>query len=109
MLERLLDGTGASAYRGSNVVGEICQGNHPRWGEETSTGRPWSSKQPSAGRIVAGSPWQQAMIVAHQAALQIELGQPDAAATLLDEADELLQILGGSVFDDYVAEQRARL
>ena len=31
------------------------------------------------------------------------------AVALLDRADELLEILGGSVFDDYVAEQRARL
>ncbi len=59
--------------------------------------------------IAAGSPWQQAMIVAHQAAVLIEREQSEAAAMLLDQADELLQILGGSVFDDYVAEQRARL
>ena len=114
VLERLLDGTSdhsggeAASSRGITTATSYARGiialSRKNLAEATK-----AFEAALEGAIEGGSPWQQALVVAHQAAVHIERDERETAVALLDRADELLEILGGSVFDDYVAEQRARL
>lgn len=57
----------------------------------------------------SGSPWAVGQVLVERAAAKIDLGDSDAARSDLEEASDRFAMLGPSVFDDFVASQRARL